>query len=175
MSTERKKLIILSDLWGSKNIDWVYNYVLELRNKFEIIFYDVRELANIDSSIEEEELIHNEFVNGGIDRAVEKLKLEEISENSILLGFSVGGTIGWKYAVETNLVSNLICISSTRLRYEKEKPDCKIDLYFGNNDTYAPENSWFEELGLNKITLEGGHSIYKKESFSKFICFQLFQ
>ena len=117
-------------------------------------------------------MIHNEFVNGGIERAVEKLQLEEISENSIVLGFSVGGTIGWKYALETGLVLSLACVSSTRLRYENIKPNCKIDLYFGNKDTYAPENSWFEKLSLNKITLEGEHNIYKKESFSKFICSQ---
>ncbi|HAO15294.1 MAG TPA: hypothetical protein DDE71_07015 [Tenacibaculum sp.] len=112
-------------------------------------------------------------MNGGIERAVEKLQLEEISENSIVLGFSVGGTIGWKYALETGLVLSLACVSSTRLRYENIKPNCKIDLYFGNKDTYAPENSWFEKLSLNKITLEGEHNIYKKESFSKFICSQL--
>lgn len=29
---------MLSDLWGSKHIDWVYKYVLGLKNKFEIIF-----------------------------------------------------------------------------------------------------------------------------------------
>ncbi|CAM1374447.1 alpha/beta hydrolase [Tenacibaculum xiamenense] len=171
----KKKLIILSDLWGGKDIDWIYNYVLELRSKFEIVFYDIRELADIDVLIEGEELIHKQLVNGGIDKAVAKLKIEEQGEGVIILGFSVGGTIGWRYAAETGLVSSLVCVSSTRLRYEKVKPSCKIDLYFGNKDIYAPDNDWFEELGVNKMTLEGGHIIYKKESFSKFICFQLLQ
>ncbi|SEB80280.1 hypothetical protein SAMN04489761_1814 [Tenacibaculum sp. MAR_2009_124] len=174
-NNEKRKLIILSDLWGNKEIDWIYGYVSELRNKFEIVFYDVRELASIDTSKEEEESIHKEFLSGGIERAIERLKLEELTKDSILLGFSIGGTIGWKYAIETGLVAKLICISSTRLRYEKVKPSCEIDLYFGNKDTYAPDEKWFEELAINKITLEGGHTIYKKESFSKFISFQLLQ
>ncbi len=153
MQTEKKKLIILSDLWGSKDVGWVYHYVLILKDRYEIIFYDVRDLANVDTSSEDQEAIHNEFVNGGIDRAVERLRLEEIFNISFLIGFSIGGTIGWKYALQTGFVLTLLCVSSTRLRYEKVKPKCTIDLYFGNKDIYAPENNWFEELEINKILL----------------------
>ncbi|WP_440881813.1 hypothetical protein [Tenacibaculum sp. C7A-26P2] len=48
-----------------------------------------------------------------------------------------------------------------------------MDLYFGSRDSYVLDNNWFDGLVLNKMILEGSHMIYKKESFSKFICSQL--
>lgn len=69
----KPRLLILSDLFGGNNPEWVKTYSEKLESKFEIQYYDVLELANIKSHNFSESDIHNQFLNGGIDNAVESL------------------------------------------------------------------------------------------------------
>jgi len=57
----KPKLLILPDLFGGKNPEWINYYTNALRSKFEIQYYDVLELANIDASNLTETDIHNQF------------------------------------------------------------------------------------------------------------------
>ena len=68
-----EKLIILSDLWGSLKSDWLPHYTEILEKHFEIEYYDCRELGEIDLKECTEEKIHQQFMNGGIDRAIKYL------------------------------------------------------------------------------------------------------
>lgn len=159
------KLIILSDLWGLQSCSWLQQYTNVLSDQYEIQIYDSRELAEIDTQLTEEIDIHRQFVEYGIDRAVTKLKtLEPYPEN--ILAFSIGGTIVWKYLLDLDKSCNLICLSSTRLRYEIQKPLGDIHLFFGANDLYKPENMWFEKLSIIHKTIvpNEGHSFYRKAS-----------
>ncbi|MEO8237445.1 MAG: alpha/beta hydrolase [Flavobacterium sp.] len=113
----KPRLLILSDLFGGKNPEWVNYYVEKLKSKFEIQYYDVLELGDIDTIDSGEVNIHNQFLNGGIDKAVEVL-LHQEKEKVTILGFSIGGTIAWKAALKGLKVSHLIAVSSTRLRFE---------------------------------------------------------
>ncbi|HNE82039.1 MAG TPA: hypothetical protein PKX39_15755, partial [Flavobacteriales bacterium] len=60
-----KRLIILSDMWGAAKSDWPGHYIGKLRGQFEIAYYDSRTLANISDHIQNEEALHDLFVNGG--------------------------------------------------------------------------------------------------------------
>lgn len=129
----------------------------------------------IDKSEYTEESRHKQFVNGGIERAVERL-IEIEMEKVTILGFSIGGTIAWKYGIKTGKIKSLTCVSSTRLRYETIKPKGKITLYFGSKDAHKPQSEWCESMALNYDVLnEQGHSFYRQREFAEGISKQIIE
>lgn len=167
------KLLIISDLWGFDNSLWINNYAKLLESDFELLFYDACELAEIDTTNLTEKEIHSKFINGGITNAVAKLMSLE-NEKINVLGFSVGGTIAWKAALNGLNITNLYAISSTRLREESEKPNCKINLVFGEHDQYSPDSNWAKNLNLKlDIIKNGEHEIYKNKKVIKYLCNQI--
>lgn len=169
----KPKLLILSDLFGGQHPAWINYYKNALRAKFEIQYYDTPELANINVSSLTETDIHNQFLNGGIDKAVESLlKLE--TDKVIVLGFSIGGTIAWKASLQGLKTTHLFAVSSTRLRYEAKAPGCKIKLYFGGNDPNKPNSKWFLDLNVtNEILQNQGHQLYLEEKNAALICAEI--
>ncbi len=166
----QKRIIILSDLWGKPKSQWIECYKHTLKTRYEVCFYDCCKLAGLSLDAYTEQHIHHQFVNGGIDRAVQKLlKLEK--KEVIILGFSVGGTIGWRFALLQQNVSSLYAVSSTRLRYETTKPENKIQLYYGGQDNFVPHQKWFDQMGIDcLIEKNKGHDLYKDKDFTKTIC-----
>ena len=160
------KLIILSDLWGKRKSDWINQYVTILENHFEVIFYDCCELAEIDLSDYSEDKIHQEFTNGGIERAVKAI-LDKEKGNINVVGFSIGGLIAWKATLGGLKAKSLTTISSTRLRYEDKRPECEINLFYAENDEYKPIDDWFKKLNLEmNIYKEEKHEFYSKKKNS---------
>ncbi len=161
-----RKLIILLDLWGNKKSDWVVNYSVILQTYFEIEFYDCCELGQIDLTDYSEDKLHLQFINGGIDRAIETL-LEKEKGIVNVLGFSIGGYIAWRASNEGLLIKNLTAISSTKLRYESIRPECTVQLLYGENDKYIPKNDWFSRIGLDKEIYKGEeHDFYTKREIA---------
>jgi pimeloyl-ACP methyl ester carboxylesterase len=166
----KPRLIILSDLWGKEKSNWVSEYIEQLKDKFEIQFYDCCELGAIDRTNYTEESLHLQFVNGGIEKGVENLLDAEKNQMDVL-AFSIGGTIAWKAALKGLDVRNLFAVSSTRLRYEEHIPDGVIKLYYGENDINKPSSIWFEKHTLNfKIIKNKGHNLYTQNEFVTSIC-----
>lgn len=110
-----QRIIILSDLWGKDNSEWMNYYNSILENHFIVKHYDSCVLGEIDKSDYTEEKLHHQFINGGIEIAVKNL-LKEETESAIILGFSVGGTIAWQACNAGLKTSYLFAVSSTRLR-----------------------------------------------------------
>ncbi|RRJ88010.1 alpha/beta hydrolase [Paenimyroides tangerinum] len=165
-----KKLILLSDIWGIEKSNWMFQYTSILEQYFEIHYYDCRELACIPEAELSEENIHSQFVNGGIDTAVKKL-LEIEHEASVVVGFSIGGCIGWKACLSGLKVQHLFAISSTRLRYETEKPFAKIELFYGEKDCYKPDASWFQQMQIKEEVCENEeHELYQKKEVVEYFC-----
>jgi esterase/lipase len=166
----RSKLIILTDLWGNINSNWIKVYAENLKDKFEVKIYSCCEIAEIDSFEKTEKEIHSEFIKSGIEKAVENLlKLEKEEIN--ILAFSVGGIIAWKSEIKGLKIRNLKAISSTRLRNEINKPNCNLKLYFGENDDYKPKKEWFENLNVNyEIVKNAEHKVYENLDFAKKVC-----
>lgn len=166
----KPRLLILSDLYGGDNPEWIKRYIDLLKFRFEIQYYDTLKLANIDSVNFSESDVHAQFLNGGIDRAVETL-LNLEKEKVLILGFSIGGTIGWKAALKGLEVSSLFAVSSTRLRYETESPDCEIKLYFGEKDSSKPDSQWYLDLNLeHEILKDNNHQLYLLGNNVSLIC-----
>lgn len=166
----KPRLLILSDLFGGNNPEWIKMYSEILESKFEIQYYDVLELANIKSDNFTESDIHNQFLNGGIDKAVESL-LQLETGKIVVLGFSIGGTIAWKASLQGLNITHLFAVSSTRLRYETEAPNSIIKLYFGEKDPNKPNSKWFLDLNLeNKILKDNHHQLYLIENNAALVC-----
>lgn len=163
MNTEimKKKLLILTDLWGLRKASFLNRYLDEFEAYFEIRVIDSLELACIDKRVYTKESLHRQFINGGIDRAVERLVLS-LEEPVHILAFSIGGVIAWKAAMRSSYVEYLTCVSSTRLRLETERPSCQFSLVFGSNESYGPLVEWFEKMDTHRIEISGGeHDFYR--------------
>jgi dienelactone hydrolase len=170
-------LIIISDLWGTAKSNWMDLYLQNLSAELDVEYRDARALAevNLNTLDKQKQNIHQEFIDTGIDKAVENI-LKFKSDNLIVLAFSIGGTIAWKAALKGLKVDSLYLISSTRLRHETEKPNCKIHLMYGEYDTYKPEAKWFEKLNLDyEAIIDGEHEIYTSESIAKQISDRIIQ
>ncbi|MTH14974.1 alpha/beta hydrolase [Flavobacterium sp. LC2016-01] len=166
----KPRLLILSDLFGGENPDGIKFYTDKLESSFDIQYYDVLKLANINASGLGETEIHSQFLNGGIERAIENL-LQLEKEKVTVLGFSIGGTVAWKASLKALKTDYLFAVSSTRLRYENELPDCNIKLYFGENDLNKPNLEWFFNLNVsNKIFDNQKHQLYLENNNAYLIC-----
>ena len=170
MNTTKQRLLILSDLWGKEKSDWITYYTSILENHFELEYYDSCDLGTIDKSDYSEENLHHQYINGGIEKAVVQLVKKEKGLVSVL-GFSIGGLIAWKAGLSGLKIQNLYAVSSTRLRYETEKPLGTIELFYGKNDNYKPDRTWFEKLNLKEHFIKNKeHELYKDKEIAESIC-----
>lgn len=165
----KEKLIILSDLWGSHNAEWIHFYTDELKEYFDILFYDSCQLGEVDMQSLQMGLIHKQFVSGGIEKAtVNLLKLEKEPIN--ILAFSVGGLIAWKAVLQGLNAEYLCLVSASRLRYEKNKPSVKMDLFYGEKDKYKPGKDWFSAMEINPFVFENEiHELYRNRNSAQII------
>ena len=90
------------------------------------------------------------------------------------MGFSIGGTIAWKASLKGLKTTHLFSGSSTRLRYETEAPNCKIKLYFGDQDSNKPNSNWFLDLKVPvEIFQNQNHQLYFEEKNATAICAEI--
>lgn len=168
------RLLILSDLWGFDGAAYLDLYLTELEPHFDSIqVYDSCILSELPQHQDSQEERHQHFVAGGIERAVGRL-IEAEKEAKTVLAFSIGGTIAWRAALAGIPLDLLFAISATRLRYEVERPDCKIKLWYGSLDPYQPSAEWYEKMQLSAFQWPGyGHDMYREANVIQAICNQL--
>ncbi|GEM_PF-538074 len=158
----KPRLIILSDIDGFVKCEWIEKYISLLSDSFTIQLYDCRELGGVEFLNNSKDSIHKQFIDNGFDKAVSKL-IELETGIIYVLAFSIGGTIAWKSMLLGLKVNKMIAISSTRLRFENEKPLSNIKLYFGENDLYKPSIDWFERLNVDfEFVKKSEHEVYKE-------------
>ena len=170
-----EKLVVISDMWGAKKGLWVTSYLGYLQQYFNITYYDSRQLANIELTINSEKNLHDALINGGIDTAVAHL-LKKEKEPCHYLAFSTGGTIAWKANLEGLPMKSLYSVSATRIRLENKKPSIPTTLVYGDKDTNRPSDHWFKKLFLEKeLISEFGHELYSDEIVIKKVCLDLLE
>jgi len=167
----KKQLLILSDLWGAQKATYLPQYTKLLQPKFEVIFLDCCQLGKIDTSNYTQDNLHQQFINGRVNLAVDYL-LKNYTESVDILAFSIGGTIAWKAALAGLKVRHIYAISATRLRYEISKPNSHISLFYGDLDSYRPDENWFKNLEISDYTIfeKEGHELYQKHRRITQIC-----
>jgi hypothetical protein len=172
----KQRLVILSDLWGCRTADWLSYYTNTLTPFFDIKIYDSCHLGGVKTAERDEQTIHRNFIESGIESAVENLLLLE-TQKVCILGFSVGGYIAWKAATKGLPVSYLCAVSSTRLRLEIRKPPTsKMDLFFAENDIYKPDNAWFDFMQIEKNIFKNElHNCYIEKPIATAVCERIMQ
>lgn len=167
----KPKLLILSDLWGAQKAIYLTYYLKLLQPKYDIEFLDCCKLGQINTSNFTQENLHQQFINGGIDLAVDNL-VKNYRKEVDILAFSIGGTIAWKANLLGLKVRNFYAVSATRLRYETTKPTNNIALIYGDSDAYKPSQKWFENLAIAgyHIIDNEGHNLYQKPDIIQSIC-----
>lgn len=170
-----ERLVILSDMWGSKKGLWITSYLGYLQQYFDIAFYDSQQLANLDLTINSDENVHNAFVNGGIDTAVFHL-LKKEKTPAYYLAFSTGGTIVWNAAEKGLPVKSFYGVSATRIRLENTMPNVPFTLLYGANDQNRPSEIWTNKLDIHpEIVSNFGHTLYTDEKIIRKVCLDLLQ
>lgn len=168
-----EKLVILSDMWGAKKGLWITSYLGYLQQYFDITYYDIQQLANVDVTVNTTDNVHRAFVEGGIDTGVAHL-LKKETEPAHYLGFSMGGTIAWKAGLMGLPMKSIYTVCSTRIRAEENKPECDVTALFGDTDIYRPKLDWHERLGVNSNIIAGfGHTMYADEKIISRVCLDL--
>lgn len=158
-----EKLLVISDMWGVKKGLWITSYFGYLQQYYDIQFYDCQQLGNIDELVNTKENLHKAFVEGGIDTAVAHL-LKKESEPCHVLAFSTGGTIAWKAGLQGLPMKSLTAVSATRIRLEKNKPDCDINLVYGEFDEFKPGSLWSKQVEVTmEVVPNFGHELYSDE------------
>lgn len=166
MEQLKPNCIVLSDLWGKRKAFPIKSHQQVLESHFRVHYYDSTALAEIPTHINTQDELHQAFIQGGLTKAVENLAQQKI-DASYIIGYSVGGVIAWRYALQQTNVISLLAISATRLRYEKRKPACNIHLFYGTQDNYQPAPEWYQLLALSPNTITGhGHDIYRADSLT---------
>ncbi|MCK0147782.1 hypothetical protein MWU78_19175 [Arenibacter sp. F26102] len=164
------RLVILSDMWGSKKGLWITSYLAYLQQYYNITFYDCQHLADVSLAVDSPENIQKEFIDGGVETAVAHL-LKKENEPSHYLAFGIGGTIAWKAALKGLPMKSLYAISSTRLRLENQKPEGNVQLLYGQHDEFRPSAEWSLQVGVElEIVQNFGHELYTDEKIISKVC-----
>ena len=171
MNSER--VVVLSDMWGAKRGMWITSYLGYLQQYYNIEYYDIQQLADVDLLVQSEKNIHTAFVDGGIDTAVSQLVKKE-TKPAHYLAFSMGGTIAWKANLKGLPMKSLYTVSATRLRKEVERVDGEVKMLFGSKDLYKPSAKWSETIGVNLEIVENfGHEMYSDSQVIQKVCLDL--
>lgn len=109
-----------------------------------------------------EDLHKHLFQEAGLEAVLEKLA-ETGGFGWIGLGYSAGGTALWR-AVSGGLdLSALICVSSTRLRYETSSLSIPTYTFWGEHDKDRPSEDWNRAVPTSARTYSGaGHDFYRR-------------
>lgn len=171
MNSER--LVVLSDMWGPKKGMWITSYLAYLQQYYEIEYYDIQQLANVDLLKQTEKNIHTAFVEGGIDTAVSHL-LKKETKPAHYLAFSMGGSIAWKANLKGLPMKSLYAVSATRVRKEVERVDGDVKMLFGSKDLYRPSAKWSETIGVDLEVVDNyGHEMYSDSEIIKKVSLDL--
>ena len=170
-----ERLVVVSDMWGSKKGLWITSYLGYLQQYYDIVFYDSRELAHIDRKNRTAEGIYSAFINGGLDSAVSQLLASE-TESSHYLTFCAGGTIAWKAALKGLPIKSLYAVSPIEMHHYTQGPDCPITLLYGELADKIPSTEWsIQTKAVIERVPKFGHEMYSDEKIIRKVCLDLLE
>ncbi len=168
-----ERLVILSDMWGSRRGLWITSYLGYLQQYFDIVYYDSQELAGLDMVVKTRENLCKALAEGGYDTAVTQLLAKEKTPSHYLT-FCAGGTIAWRAALKGLPMQSLYAISPLWLEQEQDKPDCPVKLLFGELHKERPGEGWAENMGVEwAVEPHFGRELYSDEKIIRQVSLEL--
>ena len=169
------RLVILSDMWGSRKGLWITSYLGYLQQYFNIVYYDSQELAGLERVVKTREDLCRALVEGGYDTAVTQLLAKEKTPSHYLT-FCAGGTVAWRAALKGLPMKSLYAISPLWLEREEERPDCPVKLLFGELHKERPTREWAEQLEVPmKVEPLFGRELYSDEKIIRKVSLDLLE
>lgn len=148
-------LIVVTDIHGAPSPDLCLSAGLSGVERLSLA-----ELCD-QATLSGEALHHHLFQEAGMARAVRNL-CDMLADQPPLigLGYSAGGTALWKAVQAGAPLTDLICVSSTRLRDERALA-IPTQVYFGDNDPGRPSESWLTTVPNAATVLpNAAHAFY---------------
>lgn len=151
----RQELLVIGDIFGFPGAGDLSN--------FDGRPHSLLRLADISGrpDLSGEGLHDHLFKGHGLEYAVHKLCEIGVS-SSIGIGFSAGGTLLWNAVKRGLRLQALICVSSTRLRFETAPLAMPTMTLWGELDPHRPAASWNAAVpSFSKIYPDQPHDFYK--------------
>lgn len=169
------RLVVLSDLWGSKKGLWITSYLGYLQQYFDIVYHDVRELSDMDPMLVESQDMLNNFFDGGMEKAVSRLLAKEHIPSHYLT-FCAGGTIAWQAALQGLPVESIYAVSPLNLHRMEERPDCPVTVVYGEYQDNRPSRNWSESLDVSlEVIPRFGSELYSDEKIIRKVSMDLLE
>ncbi|MFM1877218.1 MAG: hypothetical protein RLZZ241_84 [Bacteroidota bacterium] len=170
-----ERLVIISDMIGTRQGLWIASYLGYLQQYFDIVYYDSQELAGVDLMVKTRENLCEALMEGGYSTGVSSLIAKE-KRPSHYLAFCAGGTIAWKAALQGLPIKSLYAISPLWLQEETNRPQCSVHLIYGETHKERPSAQWAKHLEVPIQVIENfGRDLYSDEKIIKKVCAQLLQ
>lgn len=168
-----ERLVIISDMMGSRQGLWITTYLGYLQQYFDIVYYDSQELAGLDLVVKTRENLCEALEEGGYNTAVSHLLAKEKTPSHYLT-FCAGGSMAWKAALKGLPIKSLYAISPIGLEHEEQRPDCTVKVVYGAYHQERPNQNWAEKLGV-ALTVEPnfGRDLYSDEKIIGKVCLDL--
>lgn len=167
------KLVVLSDIWGAKKGQWITSYLGYLQQYYDITYYDIQKLANIDMPLCTEDNLKKTFELGGANTATSHLLKKETAP-AHYLAFSLGADIAWKAALEGLPALSLTLVSGNEISFDKPIPNVPIKLAYGEKDTCIPCKDVVGGFGMDmEVFPKFGHQLYSDEKIIGALCLEL--
>ncbi|WP_288426860.1 alpha/beta hydrolase [uncultured Agrobacterium sp.] len=151
------RIIVISDIHGRpKDVNWLSEYG-------QINFIKLSDLCE-DPSLSGSELHSYLFEGEGLQHVVSRLK-DFAADKTHGIGFSAGGTALWLAAKDGLEIEKLVCVSSTRLRYETDNLDIPTFTFWGELDPNRPSDEWCQSTpGYSRVYAGQSHNFYDEIS-----------
>lgn len=169
-----ERLIIVSDMWGTKKGLWITSYLGYLQQYFDITFYDCQQLGNIDIPVQTADSLTSAFEENGQRTAVAHL-LKKERKPAYYLGFGIGATIIWEAAKEGLPVTSFYGVSAENITASTDKPDLSdYNLLFGGKDTGKPTEDWCSKTDADiELMPNFGKGLYTDDVIIQKVCLTL--
>ena len=150
-------------MWGAKKGLWITSYLGYLQQHYDIVFYDIQQLSNIDSFKLTSDNKCQEFIKEGLDTAVAHL-LKKESIPSHYLTFCSGGAIAWHAGLKGLPMKSLFAIAPKGLNTIEEKLTCPTNLVFGEYHKGIPSEEWIQQMDIySEVVPKFGEDLYSDE------------
>ena len=173
-----QRLVMVSDVSGSRQDNWITTYLAALHPHFEITYYDLQELGKVSLKQVRSAFMREAFEKEGWALAQRNFIEEERAtggQDTIYLGFGLGSKLIWNSVSEELPAKSLWMVSSPELGPVDHVGLIPSYFYFGGQDHSAQRAVLSENSERLSIVPHFGSSMYMDEEIATGICQDLIE